>query len=62
MTITDNDLPEGVTIPDSQQGFEDLLNDDKRRAKVFENKAGQMAFLAAFSKVMNRGEDRKRVV
>lgn len=56
MTITDNDLPEGVTIPDSQQGFEDLLNDDKRRAKVFENKAGQMAFLAAFSKVMNRGD------
>lgn len=55
MTITDNDLP-GVTIPDSAEGLQELLNDDKSREKVFASKAGQMAFLAKYAKVMNRGE------
>lgn len=54
MTITDNDLPD-VTIPDSREGFQELLNDDVRREKVFANKAGQMAFLAKFAQVMNSG-------
>jgi HK97 family phage major capsid protein len=53
VTITDNDLPEGITIPDSREGFQELLNDDKAREKVFANKAGQMAFLAKFASVMN---------
>jgi HK97 family phage major capsid protein len=54
-TVTDNDLPD-VTIPDSAAGLQELLADDTKREKVFANKAGQMAFLAAYSKAMNKGE------
>jgi HK97 family phage major capsid protein len=54
-TVTDNDLPD-VTIPDSASGLQELLADDTKREKVFANKAGQMAFLAAYSKAMNKGD------
>lgn len=55
MTITDNDLPD-VTIPDSAEGLQTLLADDAQRSKVFANKAGQMAFLAAYGRAMNKGD------
>ena len=54
-TVTDNDLPD-VKIPDSAEGLQTLLNNDADRSKVFATKGGQMAFLAAYAKAMNKGD------
>jgi HK97 family phage major capsid protein len=46
---------EGVTIPTDAEGLQETLSDDKKRQKIFENAGTSKAFLAAYAKVMNKG-------
>lgn len=55
MTTATN-LPDGITIPDDADGLKEILHNDKLRAKVFENEATSLAFMAAYGKHIRGGD------